>query len=77
MAHWTDTLYHTLPADLLAALKRWVVKPVGRAMGNVLKWQERAQERHALKRMDDRMLKDMGLTRADVFRETAKPFWQP
>ena len=77
MAHWIDTLSASLPADFLAALKRWVVKPVGRAMVRVLQWQERAQERQALERMDERMLKDMGLSKADVARETTKKFWQP
>ena len=77
MAHWIDTLSASLPADFSAALKRWVVKPVGRAMVRVLQWQERAQERQALERMDERMLKDMGLSKADVARETTKKFWQP
>jgi len=39
-------------------------------------WQERASERHRLAGMEDRMLKDMGLSRADVDREAAIPFWR-
>lgn len=76
MAHWIDTLSASLPNDFLAAFKRWVVKPVGVAAVHVLKWQERAQERRHLQRLDDRLLKDMGLTQADVAREAAKSFWQ-
>ena len=40
-------------------------------------WQERAASRRRLGQIDDWMLKDIGLTRADVARETAKPFWRP
>jgi uncharacterized protein YjiS (DUF1127 family) len=43
----------------------------------LLAWQERAAQRRALAELDDRMLKDIGLTRADVDRECAKPFWRP
>jgi len=39
-------------------------------------WLERARERHALSELDDRMLKDIGLARADITRETDKLFWQ-
>jgi uncharacterized protein YjiS (DUF1127 family) len=42
----------------------------------LLTWQERASQRHALSTLDDRMLKDMGLSRADVFLEARKPFWR-
>jgi|ADGO01.1.fsa_nt_gi uncharacterized protein YjiS (DUF1127 family) len=38
---------------------------------------ERYRQRRALSAMDDRLLRDMGLTRADVEQETAKPFWRP
>jgi uncharacterized protein YjiS (DUF1127 family) len=41
----------------------------------VLEWQERARQRYRLAELDDRMLKDIGLTRADVTREVEKPFW--
>jgi uncharacterized protein YjiS (DUF1127 family) len=40
-----------------------------------LEWQERARQRRRLAELDDRMLKDIGLTRADVSREVEKPFW--
>ena len=41
----------------------------------VLEWQERARQRYRLAELDDRMLKDIGLSRADVTREVEKPFW--
>jgi len=42
----------------------------------LLKWQERATQRHNLAALDNRALKDVGLTRADAVGESAKPFWQ-
>ncbi len=36
---------------------------------------EVAGERHKLSKLDDRMLKDVGLSRADVHRETSRSFW--
>lgn len=38
-------------------------------------WQTRARQRHRLGELNDWALADMGLTRADVAREIAKPFW--
>ena len=38
-------------------------------------WQERARQRRQLMELDDRLLRDIGVSRADVARETAKPFW--
>ncbi len=42
----------------------------------LLAWQARVSERAHLRALDDRLLKDMGLSRADVAREAAKPFWR-
>ena len=47
------------------------------ALDTLLEWRERAQQRHALARLDDRMLRDIGLSRADVYCEYRKPFWRP
>ncbi len=46
-----------------------------RAVRTLLTWQERDRQRHALAQLDARMLKDLGLSRADVEREVRKPFW--
>jgi uncharacterized protein YjiS (DUF1127 family) len=37
---------------------------------------ERRRQRVALARLDDRMLRDIGLTSADVEGELTKPFWK-
>ncbi len=39
-------------------------------------WRDRVRERHQLARLDDRALRDMGLSRCDVAGEIAKPFWR-
>jgi uncharacterized protein YjiS (DUF1127 family) len=41
----------------------------------LLRWQELAQQRRRLLSLDDRMLKDIGITRAEATREGARPFW--
>ncbi len=46
-----------------------------RAAGILLTWQERDRQRHALAQLDARMLKDIGLSRAEVVLELRKPFW--
>lgn len=38
-------------------------------------WADLARQRRALRTLDDRMLKDIGISRADVEAEAAKPFW--
>jgi uncharacterized protein YjiS (DUF1127 family) len=42
------------------------------------RWAERRAQRHALLELADqtRLLADIGLTRAQVVREAARPFWQ-
>ncbi|NJN46608.1 MAG: DUF1127 domain-containing protein [Candidatus Competibacteraceae bacterium] len=39
-------------------------------------WWERARQRRALMALDERMRKDIGVSRADVMREVSKPFWR-
>jgi uncharacterized protein YjiS (DUF1127 family) len=42
----------------------------------LLCWQERAAQRRRLSELDDRALKDIGLSRADAAGESAKTFWR-
>ncbi|HWA48981.1 MAG TPA: DUF1127 domain-containing protein [Dongiaceae bacterium] len=45
--------------------------------GNLLLlWQARWLQRARLDRLSDHMLKDLGISRADVSREVRKPFWR-
>ena len=50
---------------------------VDRLVARLLAWHERARQRRALAGLDDHMLWDLGLTRADVEGEVGKHFWQP
>lgn len=64
-------------SDLAAALYRRAGEILVQAGDALIAWQHRAQERTHLMALDDRMLRDMGLTRADVEHEADKPFWRP
>jgi uncharacterized protein YjiS (DUF1127 family) len=46
------------------------------ACEQVLAWLERARQRRHLGELSEHMLKDIGLSRADVEVEVAKPFWR-
>ena len=39
-------------------------------------WQKHAAGRSVLASLDDRLLRDMGLTRTDVGQDLMKPFWR-
>jgi uncharacterized protein YjiS (DUF1127 family) len=39
-------------------------------------WRSRLRERRELLLMSERELRDLAITRADVQREVAKPFWK-
>ena len=49
---------------------------ISAAFDTLAAWHERMRQRRRLGELDDRLLKDIGLTRADVAIETSKPFWQ-
>lgn len=44
-------------------------------VNHLVTWQIRARERKHLASLDERMLRDVGLSRADIARESSKPFW--
>ncbi len=43
----------------------------------VWQWRERARQRRALLALDDRLLSDIGIGRAEAGKEARRPFWQP
>jgi len=61
-AHWTLTIPQHPPrgASPLATLRRWYA---------------RTRQRQALTELDDRLLRDCGITPEQVRREISKPFW--
>jgi uncharacterized protein YjiS (DUF1127 family) len=53
-----------------------LVDRIGRLAALVSRWRERARGRRQLASLDARARNDLGLTRLDVARECAKPFWR-
>lgn len=49
---------------------------LARAWATVSCWVARSRSRSVLATMNERMLRDIGLTRADVVMETRKHFWE-
>jgi uncharacterized protein YjiS (DUF1127 family) len=54
-----------------------VADAILRATDALGRYYRRIQERRALYRLDDYMLHDIGISRADVELEANKPFWRP
>lgn len=40
-------------------------------------WMEYRRSRHALAQLDERLLRDIGLTPAEAIAESVLPFWRP
>jgi len=49
---------------------------VTRLFDQLVGWLERARQRRHLGELDDRLLRDIGLSRAEVENELSRPFWQ-
>ena len=58
--------------DLLGGVKFAIV----RLFELLTEWQARARQRRDLAALDDHILKDIGISRADAGREASKPFWR-
>jgi uncharacterized protein YjiS (DUF1127 family) len=74
----TAAIAQPAPAEPISAPRspRWSTAVVS-ALALVLTWIARWRDRRDLAMLDDYMLKDLGLTRCDVFREVEKPIWRP
>jgi uncharacterized protein YjiS (DUF1127 family) len=53
-----------------------LVRALSTASQTIRAWRLRAATRRELSRLDDRLLKDIGITRAQAYREAVKPFWR-
>ena len=70
--HWHGTRSHRRQNNAIAALNdaaNHVVETLG-------EWRRRTRGRAELAGLDDRMLKDIGLTRTDAEFLANKPFWR-
>ncbi len=72
------TLAHRSPgfSGVAARSARVALRALERVCDLLLGWQERAQQRRHLESLSDHMLRDIGLSRADVLAETTKRFWE-
>ena len=50
--------------------------PLRRALDTIRLWQERVRGRKQLLQLDDRVLRDIGITRLQAEAEAHKPFWR-
>lgn len=57
--------------------KRLVAKEAHEIFAILLTWQRRKAMRYLMAEMDERILKDIGISRADAQKEASKPFWKP
>jgi uncharacterized protein YjiS (DUF1127 family) len=76
-----DTTLWTGPGRAAAAaralrMKRWrtALATIGASLRTLL---HRGRTRRALESLSDHDLRDIGLSRADAWREARKPFWLP
>lgn len=64
------------PGPSRAHCQREITLWISNAWRLLLFWQERYAQRQALAALEDHRLADIGLSREDVAREVAKPFWR-
>lgn len=69
-----ETATARISAGLVHAA-RLVDRGLLRVLDLVFEWRARAAERHVMRSLDDRMLRDVGISRADLERELRRPLW--
>ena len=60
----------------LRSSHRWLRELLNRGFALLREWRRRARSRAELATLDERMLRDIGVTRAEIWHETNKPFWR-
>ncbi len=73
------TIQNTLSCHLppcLPAIEKNKKSFLGLVKQKILFWFERSKQRKQLAKLDDRLLRDIGLTRDQVQAEISKPFWK-
>jgi uncharacterized protein YjiS (DUF1127 family) len=72
----TSQLQAILVARALRRRPSPAFAPIAWIVATLRAWRRRARERAALAALDDRLLDDIGLTRAQARTEVDKPFWR-
>lgn len=68
----SGSLLHTSDVPVSRHMRRYFTG----GLANLALWYERSRQRHQLAKLDHRMLRDIGLSPADVERERRKLPWQ-
>ena len=71
-----ENCHYLLLPTVSVRLRRVPVPDLGRAVQAVARWFERSAQRRRLAMLEDRMLKDIGVSRSEAYRESSKWFWQ-
>jgi uncharacterized protein YjiS (DUF1127 family) len=56
--------------------RRSLQQAIDWAIALIREWRRRSRGRVDLSRLDERMLRDIGVTRVEAWREFNKPFWR-
>lgn len=72
---WHPAHLHTGAFRAPPALDRLTAAP-SRLLNTVRTWRRRSRERAQLGALSDRMLSDIGITRADAIFLSNRPFWK-
>jgi uncharacterized protein YjiS (DUF1127 family) len=70
------TLHRTAESPFVCAQNRQAAGWLALSVDTIRCWAHRIRVRDALAELDEHMLKDIGLTRADIEVERSKYFWQ-
>ena len=61
--------------EALRLSRRTLRRHLSAARAQLKRWRQVSKDRAELARMSDDRLRDIGLSRADVLKETSRPFW--
>jgi len=53
-----------------------LLRLLGSVVGVLRRWRQREWERAVLAALDERSLRDIGISRTEVWAEVSKPFWR-
>jgi uncharacterized protein YjiS (DUF1127 family) len=75
------TLRRALGAAGAVRVEKSAIGRISRCRRTIARWIARSRQRRALREIAERndfhLLKDIGVSQEEAFREADKPFWQP
>lgn len=76
MSHYAKVDLQQELKQCLPSCERNIVNPFKNLFQILKLWNERIEERKQLAKVDQRLLKDMGISMYEAQQEIAKPFWR-